>query len=61
MQCRQLQFVFALGEHLVGYVQHDLSISGSSEGQQYLEYPLQWHSLFLLHQLVMRPVTEFDE
>ena len=22
---------------------------------------LQWHSLFLLHQLVMRPVTEFDE
>ena len=32
MQCRQLQFVFALGEHLLGHVQHDLSVSGSSEG-----------------------------
>ena len=48
-------------DELLDYVQHDLSISGSSEGQQYLEYSLQWHSLFLLHQLVMRPVTEFDE
>ena len=62
MKCRQVQFVLSTGKHLVGDIEHDLAVSGTSERKQYFECPISRFCIYpVLLDLVAGFKAEFDE